>query len=148
MSIRNWEPDLNNRLWAHLALIVTTIVTALVLGYGVGLAVSGKPESAGIAVMPPGATHRVRSTATPVGTPTLPATNTPAAALGIVTAAPPVTKSAAAASTPAPAKAAPSSNALSSILPTVTPSSRAAAHVAAGTATPEPPTPQTPTKAD
>ena len=123
MSMRNWEPDLNNRLRAHLALVVTTIVTALVLGYGVGLAVSGKPEAAGIAVMPPGATYGLRSSVTPPWTPTLPATNTPAAAE----------------STPPPAVAAPPINSLTSILPTVTPSSRAAAHAAGGMATPEPP---------
>lgn len=139
MSIRNGEPELDKRLGVYLALIVTTIVTALVLGCGVGLAMSDKPESTGIAVLPAAATHGLRSTGTSFVTPTLPAANTPTAAG--VAAASPATKAAAAESTPPPAQAAPSINSLTSILPTVTPSSRAATTAApAGAATPQPST--------
>lgn len=139
MSIRNGEPELDKRLGVYLALIVTTIVTALVLGCGVGLAMSDKPESTGIAVLPAAATHGLRSTGTPFVMPTLPAANTSTAAG--VTAASPATKAAAAESTPPPAQAAPSINSLTSILPTVTPSSRAATTAApAGAATPQPST--------
>jgi hypothetical protein len=159
MSIRNGELDLANRPWTYLTLIGTTLLMALVVGGGVGFAVNGKPDPAAIAVMGHAAAPGLRSTGTPPGTPTLSATNMPAAAVNVPAAAvsvpapPPATKAAAAATPPAQAqvaaaagvpapislggtnvtptltsaaKAAPSSNSLPSILPTVTPSSRAA----------------------
>ncbi len=110
MSIRNGEPDLANGPWTHLAIIGITIVMALVLGYGVGIALNGKPESAGVAAIPPDASHgpgpdgtpTVTPTVTPtgsptfIGTPALPATNTPAATVISAAAAPAATKPAAA----------------------------------------------------
>ncbi len=78
MSIRNGEPDLADVPWTHLAIIGITIVMALVLGYGVGFALNGKPESAGVAAKPPdaaqgpgpGGTPTVTPTVTPTGVPT------------------------------------------------------------------------------
>jgi hypothetical protein len=130
MSIRNGELDLANRPWTYLTLIGTSVLMALVVGCAVGFALNGRPELAAVAVMGADAAPGLRSTATPAGTPTLAATNTPVAAVIGVTAAPPATKAGAATSTPlptaTPAQTAPSINALTSILPTVTPSSRAA----------------------
>ena len=68
MSIRNGGPDLANRPWTHLALIVTTIGMALVVGYGVGLLLNGTPEHAGVVVMAPEAT----AVSPPSVTPTVP----------------------------------------------------------------------------
>ena len=58
MGIRNGVPDLANRSWSHLAIIGTTVLVALALGYGVSLALYGTPEPSGVGVRPAAAPAR------------------------------------------------------------------------------------------